>query len=54
MRFKKKEHRNLYYLFPTSRKEGRARYFRNLKWSVAIGMIVGGILAVIIYFYNVR
>lgn len=49
---KKKDHKDLYYLFPVSRKGSRDRYFRHLLWSFAVGIIFAIIVGAAIYLYN--
>jgi hypothetical protein len=49
---RKKGPKSLYYIFPESRKAGRDRYFRNLKWSLVIGAVIGLLLGTIVYFTN--
>ena len=41
---RKKPPKNLYYLFPVSKKGSRARYLRHLGWSLVVGIVVSAIL----------
>jgi hypothetical protein len=50
--FRKKPPENLYYVFPDTPEGSRARYFRNMKWSLVVGTIIGAIVGAAIYYSN--
>jgi hypothetical protein len=50
--FRKKPPENLYYAFPDTPEGSRARYFRNVKWAIAVGIFFAAIIGGAIYFLN--
>jgi hypothetical protein len=46
----RKKERDLYYLLPGMARGARARFVRNLRISIIVGLLVGGIIAFLMYY----